>query len=256
MNTTVEINDMTLNVYQTIGDNSKATLFFLHDSLGCVKLWRDFPNKLGSLTGCSVLVYDRQGYGESSSFNKTDRANDYMELEADVLDQLMSKCEIGNAILFGHSDGGTIALIAAAKYPARIKGVITEGAHIFVENITVAGIQKAVEAYESTDLKQRLEKYHGSKTDGVFWAWAKTWLAEKYRGWNIQYLMPNIICPVLIIQGENDEYGTLEQVNGIVENVSGKSKTLIIPNVGHTPHKEATEAVLEHSTAFIQHFLS
>ena len=154
-------------------------------------------------------------------------------------------------MLFGHSDGGSIALIAAAKYPAVIKAVITEGAHIFVEDITLNGIRKAVEAYRTTNLKERLTKYHSDKTEAVFWAWTNTWLSSGFRSWNIETVLPLIACPVLVIQGADDEYGSLEQVNSIINNLSTTSQKLIIPFVGHTPHKEAQEVVLKYSADFI-----
>lgn len=248
------INQIRLSIKRIkVGENN-PTLIFLHDSLGCIELWRDFPSKLGHYTHCNVLIYDRQGYGQSDDFNK-ERENDYLEKEADVLSILLQQYNIDNAILFGHSDGGSIALIAAAKYPTFIKGVITEGAHIFVEDLTVNGIKKAIEAYHTTNLKLRLEKYHGDKTEAVFWAWANTWLSSEFQSWNIEHFLPGIECPVLIIQGENDEYGSLAQVTGIANQVSKNAEKLIIPLAGHTPHKEAEQEVLEFSATFINHLI-
>ncbi|XWW48567.1 alpha/beta hydrolase (plasmid) [Fibrella sp. USSR17] len=250
------INGATLRLsHSTIG-NDKPTLIFLHDSLGCIALWRDFPTKLGEATSCNVLVYDRQGYGKSSPFASHERRLDYLENEADVLNELIEQCGINQAILVGHSDGGSIALLAAAKYPSSILGVITEGAHIFVEDITLAGIQSAVQAYQTTNLKERLQKYHSNKTDAVFWAWAKTWLSDEFKSWNIENFLPQITCPVLVIQGEQDEYGSLEQVQGIVRQVSGHTSQLVIPGIGHTPHKEAQDVLLAHTTSFINQLLT
>lgn len=252
----IVVNGSALRVHQAIIGKERPTIVFLHDSLGSIELWRDFPKKLGALANCNTLVYDRQGYGQSSPFAGSDRNNDYLELEADVLNLLMEQCGIHHALLFGHSDGGSIALIAAAKYPTRIKGVITEGAHIFVEDITLEGIKEAVQAYQITNLKERLQKYHGDKTDAVFWAWAGTWLSEGFRSWNIEGFLPHIKCPVLVIQGESDEFGSLEQVHGIISQVAGPASQLLIPSIGHTPHKEAKEMVLERSVSFISHILS
>lgn len=240
-----------LNVVQLANNPEHPTIVFLHDSLGSVELWRTFPKTLGELTQCNVFVYDRQGYGKSSPFTVNSRDNDYLEIEADRLHQLIEQCGLQRVILFGHSDGGSIALIAAAKYPSFILGVITEGAHIFVEEITLEGIREAVTAYQTTDLKERLQKYHGEKTEAVFNAWAATWLNDTFRSWNMEQFLPKIHCPVLVIQGEKDEFGSLDQVNGIVKQVSGVVSSLIIPAVGHTPHKEAKEIVLEHSAGFI-----
>jgi pimeloyl-ACP methyl ester carboxylesterase len=229
----------------------RPTLIFLHDSLGCIDLWRDFPEQLGARTNCSVLIYDRQGYGKSCPFSSLPRRRDYMEQEADLLPQLMDHWQIGKAILFGHSDGGSIALLAAARHPERISGIITEGAHIFVEELTLKGIHEAMQVYESTDLKRKLEKYHGDKTDAMFGAWAHTWTREDFRNWNIEASLPSIQCPALIIQGEDDEYGTPAQVAHIVQNAGGPAEAWMIPGVKHSPHKEVPELVLGRSAAFI-----
>ncbi len=230
---------------------NRPTIIFLHDSLGCIALWRDFPERVGALTQCNVLVYDRQGYGKSCGFSYAKRDNDYLELEADILHQLLDYWNIEQPILFGHSDGGSIALLTAAKYPDKIKAIITEGAHVFVEDITIKGIKEAIQGYETTDLKTKLEKYHGTNTEAMFWAWAKTWNTEAFLSWNIERFLPAIQCPTLVIQGEKDEYGSLQQVESIIEKVSGTAEKFVIPAVGHTPHKENTEVVLKRVTSFI-----
>lgn len=247
----IVINGATIRIDEMIIAEEKPTIIFLHDSLGSIELWRDFPKQLSALSACNVLVYDRQGYGKSSAFTTTDRGNDYLELEADTLHQLIALLQLKQVILFGHSDGGSIALIAAAKYPQHIAGIITEGAHIFVEEMTLAGIREAINLYQTTNLKERLQKYHENKTQSVFDAWTKTWLRNEYRTWNIEKFLPQINCPVLVIQGTQDEYGTQAQVDGIFNQVSGKAKKLLIPAIGHTPHKEAKEIVLQQSAAFI-----
>lgn len=254
MNQMIEINGVSLFVQHEPKPEARYTLVFLHDSLGCTVLWRDFPQQLAQKTDCACLVYDRQGYGQSAPFGAQPRQQDYMEKEADVLAALLQKLNIRNAVLFGHSDGGTIALLAAAKYPDWVAGVITEGAHIFVEEITLKGIREAVESYQNTNLPEKLAKYHGSKTDGVFWAWAATWLSEMYRDWNIEHFLPQIQCPVLVMQGEEDEFGTLAQVEAIISQVSGQAEQLILPEVGHNPHKEAPEPTVAAVVAFLQTF--
>lgn len=253
MNKDIVVDGAVLRIQRTLLDKERPTLIFLHDSLGSIELWRDFPNRLGKATHCNVLVYDRQGYGQSSPFTGGDRDNHYLEIEADVLNVLIEQCGLGKVILFGHSDGGSIALVAAAKHPSPILGVITEGAHIFVEDITLQGIREAVFAYHTTNLKERLQKYHGDKTEAVFRAWAHTWLSDDFRSWNIERFLPRITCPVLVIQGEKDEYGSLGQVEGITRQVSGATSRLIIPSVGHTPHKEAAAMVLAQAALFIHH---
>ncbi|WP_143307227.1 alpha/beta fold hydrolase [Chitinophaga vietnamensis] len=232
-------------------DANRPTIVFLHDSLGCAELWRDFPQALGERAQCNVLVYDRQGYGRSAPFLTAQRDNNYLEAEADILAEILTACGLNKAILFGHSDGGSIALIAAAKYPSLVTAVITEGAHIFVEDITLNGIRDAVMTYHNTNLKERLQKYHGNKTAAVFHMWVDTWLTQTFRSWNIEHFLPQIQCPVLAIQGERDEFGTIAQVNGIMRQTAGKAQSLIIPGIGHTPHKDAKETVLAQTAAFI-----
>lgn len=229
----------------------RPTIIFLHDSLGCIQLWRDFPQKLGEMARCNVLVYDRQGYGKSCDFITPKRDNYYMEAEADILIDLLDFWQVENPILFGHSDGGSIALIAGGKYLKRIKGIITEGAHIFVEDETLIGIREAIELYKTTDLKSKLEKYHSDKTEKMFWAWAETWTTKEFRTWNIESFVRTIECDLLIIQGEDDEYGTIDQVNGIVNQTQGRSTKLMLPNVRHTPHKEDQEFILMKAAEFI-----
>ena len=164
----VLLDGATLRLSRTPGKPNHPTLVFLHDSLGCIALWRDFPAALGAATGCPTLSYDRQGYGQSSPFASTERPINYLEVEADLLLRLLEQCAVEQAILFGHSDGGSIALLAAAKHPASIRAVVTEGAHIFVEEVTLQGIREAVQAYRTTALPERLRNYHGAKTNAVF----------------------------------------------------------------------------------------
>ncbi|UUC47084.1 alpha/beta fold hydrolase [Flavobacterium cerinum] len=250
--TQIHINEKALYVYHQNFDSQKPTLVFLHDSLGCTQLWRDFPEKLAEATQCNVLAYDRLGYGKSDPMPTYERAVNYLEQEASVLNELLTQLDINAIILFGHSDGGSIALITAAQYPERIKAVIAEAAHIFVEEVTLKGIREAMEAYTSTDLPLRLQKYHGDKVDLLFKAWTLTWTRSDFKNWNIESLLPQITCPLLFIQGEADEYGTLEQVHKTIRQVSGKSETYLIPDIGHTPHKEAPELTLLAAKRFIE----
>lgn len=230
---------------------NKPTIVFLHDSLGSVQLWRDFPEKLAEATQCNFLIYDRLGYGKSFSMTTHKRENNYMELEADLLNDLLSELNINDAILFGHSDGGTIALITASKYSEKVKALICEAGHIFVEDITVQGVKDALNAYRTTNLQERLQKYHGDKVDTIVKAWTEIWLSDQFKTWNIEPLLKNIACPLLFVQGENDEYGSLDQIDKTVTQVSGNSEKFIIPNVGHTPHKETPDIVLNKALEFV-----
>ncbi|MBE4949750.1 alpha/beta fold hydrolase [Chryseobacterium culicis] len=232
----------------------RPTIVFLHDSLGSVQLWRDFPARLSETAQCNILAYDRLGYGKSFPMFTHERAVHYMELEADLLNDLLTEMDLDKVILFGHSDGGTIALITAAKYPERVKAVICEAGHIFVEEVTLKGVCEAWEAYKTTNLAERLQKYHGDKVDTLFKAWTETWTRDDYRSWNIEHLLKHITAPLLFIQGEADEYGTLDQVEKTVSQVSGYAEKYIIPGIGHTPHKEAPELILKKAAEFIGKF--
>ncbi|RYZ30854.1 MAG: alpha/beta hydrolase, partial [Sphingobacteriales bacterium] len=202
-----------------------------------------------------ALIYDRLGYGKSSPFAEDERPVNYLEAEVDILMEVLDKCGIDNPILYGHSDGGTIALLAAAMYPESIKAVITEGAHVFVEEETLEGILQAKEKYRTTNLKERLEKYHGDKTQAMFEAWTETWLSPEYRDWNIEHVLPQITCPVLAIQGIEDEYGTLAQVQAIVNQVSGPAETYMVVNAGHSPHKQSEIWVINQCCDFLRRHL-
>lgn len=247
----IEVKDKKLYIEYNNSFENRSTIVFLHDSLGSVQLWRDLPVQLSDVVQCNVLAYDRLGYGRSYPMPTHERPVNYMELEADILNDLLTELNIDNAILFGHSDGGTIALITAAKYPERVKAVICEAGHIFVEEVTLKGVYDAWEAYRTTNLAERLQKYHGDKVESLFKAWTETWTRADYRNWNIEYLLKDITCPLLFIQGEADEYGTLDQVEKTVSQVSGSAEKYIIPGIGHTPHKEVPELVLEKAAGFI-----
>ena len=252
---TVEVRGQQLYIVEAQPFQDKPTIVFLHDSLGCVRLWRDFPEKLAMAVQCNVLLYDRWGYGQSAPMDSYRRPVNYMETEAVILAEMLEITGHTNVILFGHSDGGTIALLTASLYPGLVKALVCEAGHIFVESVTLKGVRAAVKAYESTDLPTRLAKYHGDKTDTVFKAWTATWLRPDYHSWNIEALLPAISCPLLFIQGEQDEYGSVAQVDRTITQVSGPAEKFMIPGIGHTPHKEVSGMVLEKTTAFINGLL-
>ncbi|GAA4331625.1 alpha/beta hydrolase [Flaviaesturariibacter amylovorans] len=245
-------NGTDLYVYHAVTHPGWPTIVFLHDSLGCTALWRDFPARLAAATQCNLLVYDRQGYGRSAPFSGPPRTKGYLEREAAVLRGLLDALSLRDVVLFGHSDGASIALIAAALQPAGIRALVSEAAHLFVEPETLQGVRTAVEQYSATNLKERLGKYHGSKTEALFRAWTDTWLDPAFRNWDITPLLPGISCPTLVIQGEHDEYGTVRQVEGIASGINGPVEVLLLPGIGHTPHKEAPEATLHHAAAFLK----
>ena len=253
----VSLGDTTIYVRRLAAPSPRTpsnapVLVFLHDSLGCVGTWRDFPDELASRVELSAMNYDRQGYGRSSAFGSVARTPEYLEVEATVLFALLDALAIDSVVLFGHSDGGSIALIAAALRPERVAAVITEGAHVFVDHITLAGIRATQAAFETTDLRARLARYHGEKVQAVVDAWTDTWLSPAFRAWNIERYLSSIACPVLAIQGQDDEFGTVAQVHAIVDGVGAAAGSLLIPGVGHTPHREARDDVLEAAAAFIR----
>ena len=232
--------------------NDRPTLVFLHEGLGCIEIWRDFPETLCESLGCSGLVYDRRGYGGSEKFEGPWQV-DYLEMESlTYLPALLKECDADDAVLIGHSDGGTIALITAASQSNLVSGIITEAAHIFVEQITVKGIRSAVEAFETTSLKERFVRYHKEHTERIFYRWANRWLSPEFSNWNIQKDLSKITCPVLVLQGEDDAYGTPAQVEGIASQVSGPVRVKLIPDCGHTPHFQAKDTVLLEMTRFIK----
>lgn len=252
MSDTIQCNGNKIFVEYHLKDASKPTMIFLHDSLGSTQLWRDFPQKLSEMTGFNWMSYDRLGYGKSNPMPSFERPVNYMEEEADFLIELLSELKIEKPVLFGHSDGGSIALWVAAKYPGNFAALIVEAAHIFVEEITLEGIRTAKEAYATTNLKERLEKYHGNKTESIFKAWTETWLRDDFRYWSIENILHQIDCPVLFIQGEKDEYGTLDQMHQTLEKINAFTDHLVIPDVGHTPHKQNPEPVLKKAAEFLK----
>jgi len=227
------------------------TLVFLHEGLGSIGQWRGVPEDLCRLTGLPGLVYERWGFGQSEKL-KLPRPTDYMTREAEqALPDVLRACAVQRPILIGHSDGGTIALLYAAAFPHAVAACISIAAHVFVEDETIRGIREVVARWDSGDLKARLARYHGDNTDAMFRGWAETWLRADFRDWNIEACLSRIQCPMLIVQGEKDEHATLAQVDAIAQGVSGLAETYVVPEVGHSPHLEAREAMLTRMSAFI-----
>ncbi len=227
-----------------------ATLVFLHEGLGCVSRWRDYPRRLAEHTGCGALVYSRLGHGRSDALERP-RPVSFMHDEASiVLPALLEAFRIETPILVGHSDGASIALIHASAHPGEVTALVLEAPHVFVEDLAVTSIERMKARFETTDLRERLARHHGSNADRMFAAWNDIWLDPDFRSWNIQDALPRISCPILVIQGRQDEYGTLKQVETIAAEVAGPIESLIL-DCGHRPHVEETEAVIEATTRFI-----
>ena len=230
---------------------NKPTLVFLHDSWGCVEMWGDFPERLVELSGLNGLLYDRRGYGHSTPFAITQRTEYYLHDEARELIEILDACNINKAVVYGHSDGATIALLAGSLYPDRIKGLILEGAHSFIEDSGKAAVLKTRERAKETNLLSSLEKYHGYKTAELFRLWHETWLSDYFSHWTIVPLLHNITCPVLAFQGELDEFGSIEQLNILKKEIPSCVTIMEIPFAGHTPRKEAENDTMELVTKFL-----
>lgn len=227
----------------------RPTLVLLHEGMGCVAMWRDFPQALCATTGCGALVYSRAGYGRSDPAIGV-RGVDYLHVEAlDVLPGVLDAAGIENPLLVGHSDGGSIALIYAAQASRPLRGVVAMAPHEFVEAETLAGIRAAREAWQDTNMRERVARYHDNP-DWVFHAWNDTWLSPEFARWSIEALLPAITCPVLAIQGVDDEYATLRQIEVIAECVP-HGRALALPQCGHSPQRDQPGAVIEAVTEFL-----
>ena len=229
----------------------RTTLVFLHEGLGCIEMWRDFPQALCDVTRCAGIVYDRTGYGGSSSW-AIDPGVRYMEIEADdVLPRLLEKLGVEDCVLVGHSDGGTIALNYAAADPEPLRAVVTLAGHAVNEPVCVAAIRRAREAFASGDLRHRLQKYHGDNTDGAFQLWSGAWVAPGFEPMDADGRLPRIVVPVQAIQGEDDEYGSELQLGIIAGKVGGYCETRLVPDCGHSPHLQQPVYVLSEITRFV-----
>jgi pimeloyl-ACP methyl ester carboxylesterase len=226
------------------GSSAAPLLVFLHEGLGSVSMWRDFPDRLCQALGCRALVYSRPGYGGSSRHTAPLRPNFMHQQAHEVLPALLDALRIHEPIVpLGHSDGGSIALLFAAHFPQRVSSLIVMAPHIRVEPLSLTSIAKAREAWLSTDLRARLARHHDD-VDGAFRGWNDIWLHPDFAGWSIDGDIGAIRAPTLAIQGLDDEYGTLEQIRGIARRVPGTT-LLELPGCGHSPHRDQPEAVIE-----------
>ena len=233
-------------------DPALPVVVFLHEGLGSVAMWKDFPQQFCEQHGLRGLVYSRYGYGSSTPRPADERwLPDFMHRHAwEVLPALLSALGVERPWLFGHSDGGSIALLHAARFAEHLRGVIVLAPHILVEDISVASIRLARDAYLSGGLRERLARYHAD-VDSAFWGWNDIWLDPAFRDWNIEDELAGITCPVLAVQGEDDEYGTLAQIVGIARKAP-QTKTLVLAQCGHSPHRDQPEALSREAGNFIR----
>lgn len=229
---------------------SPTPIILLHDSLGSVELWRDFPEHLALTTGRPIIAYDRLGFGQSDPF-PGDLPASFIEDEARTsFAAVREYFELKQFILFGHSVGGGMATFCAAAFPEQCLAVITESAQAFVEERTLAGIRDADQAFAREGMG-RLEKYHGSKAAWVLNAWVNTWLSEEFRDWTLNDALPLVRCPLLAIHGDRDEYGSVDQPERYASLAGGPSRKEIIPDCGHVPHREKPDAVIQAVVGFL-----
>ena len=241
---------------RTAEQHHPATLVFLHEGLGSVSMWRDFPDALCARLGMDGLAWDRWGHGLSEPFDRP-RTIRYLHDEAwDALPDVLDAAGVARAVLVGHSDGGSIALLFAARFPDRTAAVISEAAHVFVEEITLDGIRAAARAFAGTDLRQRLVRHHREKTDRVFSTWADCWLSPPFREWNIEQDIQGLAAPLLLIQGEAAAYGSNAQLDAIEAAANGPVERAVLPGCGHVPHHERRTEVLELIADFVERWLS
>jgi pimeloyl-ACP methyl ester carboxylesterase len=226
------------------------TLVFLHEGLGSISQWRDFPARIAEVTGLPAMIYARYGHGQSEVLREP-HGVDFMHFEAlESLPELLRLLNIERPILIGHSDGASIALIhAGSGHPLR--GLVAMAPHVFVENISIDGITAAKQAFESNDLQQRLARHHRDPSK-TFYGWNDVWLSPGFRGWNIERFLPAIECPLLVIQGHGDEYGSMAQVDAIARQAGGAVNVLKLDRCGHSPQKDQQEVVVAAIAEFVR----
>ncbi|CAM8638877.1 MhpC Predicted hydrolases or acyltransferases (alpha/beta hydrolase superfamily) [Oxalobacteraceae bacterium] len=239
--------------YQWVGETnpSAPVMVFLHEGLGSVALWKEFPDTLCRRLQLRGLVYSRPGYGSSTARASDEHwGKDFMHQQAwDVLPALLSTLNVKQSWLFGHSDGGSIALLYASKFTADCAGAIVVAPHIMVEDISISSITEARQAYLHAGLRKKLARYHDD-VDSAFYGWNDVWLSPAFRDWSIESTLPSIRCPLLAIQGEQDEYGTLCQIRDIKVHVP-HTAVLALADCGHSPHRDQPEALIKAVSQFI-----
>jgi pimeloyl-ACP methyl ester carboxylesterase len=246
------IDDRRIEYRAVPGTASKhPTLVFLHEGLGSMALWRDFPDKVARRLDAPAVVYSRFGYGQSDGLTAK-RTPRFMHEDAlDILPQLLDQLGIARPLLVGHSDGASIALIHAARANRPVAGLVCLAPHVFVEPICVESIAKVRETYFTTDLRERLAKYH-AHVDDAFLGWADTWLDPEFRDWSIEGLIGDITVPMLLIQGRDDEYGTLAQLDRIDAHAKSPTSRLVLDRCRHSPHRDQEAAVIGAIVDFVR----
>lgn len=235
----------------TVGDGTRPPIVLLHDSLGCVELWRDFPQRLALATGHAVIAYDRLGFGRSDAFAGQLGASFIADEARGGFAALIEQLGVDRFIVFGHSVGGGMAVSIAATYPDRCVGLVTESAQAFVEERTREGIRAAQAQFAAPGQMARLERYHGDKAEWVLGAWVNTWLSPAFASWCLDDALLGVRCPVLALHGTEDEYGSTAQPERIVTLAGAPATLKLLPRCGHVPHREQEAAVLDAVASFL-----
>lgn len=231
--------------------DTRPTLVFLHEGLGSLELWRGFPRQVCATTGRRGVVFSRHGYGRSASI-RAPREPDYMHHEAlVVLPKLIDGLGLQRPVLIGHSDGASIALIYAGADPPAVSGLVLLAPHVFVEDRSIEGIKSARLTFLSSNLRERMATYHADP-DATFWGWNGVWLSPAFRGWNIESYLGSIQCPVLVVQGLDDEFGTAAQVDAIERGVNSSVRRVMLPGSRHSPHLDRPEETIAAVVNFVQ----
>lgn len=228
-------------------DPKRETIVFLHDGLGSIGSWKDIPEKIAKPLGFNALVYDRFGYGRSEP--RKNFTPQFLEAEVPQLNALLDALNIGNVHLVGHSDGASIALAFAGLFPGRVLSVVAEAPHTFVEELTLDGIRELKKLQDAGNSPNWLKHLHGKKSENLLKAWCEIWLSDAHNVWNIEIYLGYIDCPILVIQGENDEFGTEAQVTAILNRVVGAER-IIVEECGHTPHSQYPQFFIKEVKAF------
>ena len=236
-------------------DRAAPTLVLLHEGLGCVAMWRDFPALLHRRTGLSVFAYTRAGYGQSDRA-RLPRDIDYMHVEGrEVVGAVLDAAGIEDAVLVGHSDGASIAIVHAGDQAGvsalRVRALVLLAPHVFCEDVSVESIRTAGDAYRRGALRERLARHHGDQVDAAFFGWHDAWLRPEFRGWSIEEFLSGVTAPVLLIQGDRDAYGTSAQLDAIERGVAGPATRIWLEDCGHAPHRERPEETLDAIGTFL-----
>jgi pimeloyl-ACP methyl ester carboxylesterase len=233
------------------GASNLAPIVLFHDSLGCVDLWRDFPSRLSGATGRRVIAYDRLGFGRSELMSKRPSLEFVAQESEATFPTVLDQLGLDRFVALGHSVGGGIAIHCAAGFPERCEALVTVSAQVFAEDLTLASIRIARDAFKDAAQVQRLAKYHNHRTNWVLDAWTESWLAPGFADWNLLGILPLVRCPVLALHGEDDEYGSVRHPTLIGELCAGPTTVDILTGIGHAPHRQCADEILVRIQEFL-----